>query len=164
MLEPVSPQRNRLGIAGLVLSASGFVFTVMHEGYTSQAVIPVKGDVPTIGFGTTSGVKMGDKITPPLAVERALIDEEQDELGIHKCIHVPLTQGEYDSDVDGAYNAGVHAFCESSIAKKQNAGDYSGACQDYLAWRITVKGVENKGLLNRRLAEYNMCLGTQPKG
>jgi len=35
-------------------------------------VIPVKGDVPTIGFGTTTGVKLGDTTTPPKALARAL--------------------------------------------------------------------------------------------
>ena len=56
MIRP--PQRR--AVAALTLSAAALVGIVLHEGYTDRAVIPVKGDVPTIGFGTTSGVKIGD--------------------------------------------------------------------------------------------------------
>jgi len=54
----------RSAVAVLALSAATLVGIVRHEGYTDRAVIPVKGDVPTIGFGTTEGVKLGDKTTP----------------------------------------------------------------------------------------------------
>ena len=40
------------------------------EGFKDKAYIPVKGDVPTIGFGFTSGVKMGDTMTKEEAEER----------------------------------------------------------------------------------------------
>ena len=59
MIRP--PQRRT--VAALTLSAAALVGIVLHEGYTDRAVIPVKGDVPTIGFGTTSGVKIGDLAT-----------------------------------------------------------------------------------------------------
>ncbi|WP_297832981.1 hypothetical protein [Thermomonas sp.] len=55
-------------MAALTLSAAALVGIVLHEGYTDRAVIPVKGDVPTIGFGTTTDVKIGDTTTPPKAL------------------------------------------------------------------------------------------------
>jgi len=58
MIRP--PQRRT--VAALTLSAAALVGIVLHEGYTDRAVIPVKGDVPTIGFGTTTGVSWA---TPP---------------------------------------------------------------------------------------------------
>ena len=58
MIRP--PQRRT--VAALTLSAAALVGIVLHEGYTDRAVIPVKGDVPTIGFGTTTGVKLGDRL------------------------------------------------------------------------------------------------------
>ena len=69
--------RPRTALAALTLSAAALVGLVMQEGYTDRAVIPVKGDVPTIGFGTTGGVKMGDTITPPKALARALTDVQK---------------------------------------------------------------------------------------
>jgi lysozyme len=40
------------------------------EGFRDKAYIPTKGDVPTIGFGFTEGVKQGDTITREQAEER----------------------------------------------------------------------------------------------
>ena len=62
MIRP--PQRRT--VAALTLSAAALVGIVLHEGYTDHAVVPVKGDVPTIGFGTTAGVKIGDTTKPPM--------------------------------------------------------------------------------------------------
>ena len=65
MIRPPPSPTTRRTVAALTLSAAALVGIVLHEGYTDRAVIPVKGDVPTIGFGTTSGVKIGDTTTPP---------------------------------------------------------------------------------------------------
>ena len=37
-------------------------FIAEREGFIPEAKIPTKGDVPTIGYGRTEGVKLGDKI------------------------------------------------------------------------------------------------------
>lgn len=150
--------RKRSAIAGIVLSASALVAIVTHEGYSDQAVIPVPGDVPTIGFGTTGGVRMGDRITPPKALARALTDVQKFEGAIKQCVTVPLHQYEYDSFVDLAYNIGPTAFCGSSLVKKLNAGDYIGACEAILAWD-KFKGKPLRGLTIRRQAEYRQCTG-----
>ena len=73
--------RTRQIAAALTLSASALVGIALHEGYRDTAYIPVPGDVPTIGFGTTEGVKMGDHITPPKALTRALTDVQKFEGG-----------------------------------------------------------------------------------
>ena len=80
----------RRTLAGLALSASALVGILMHEGYSDKAYAPVKGDVPTIGFGTTGGVKMGDTIKPPQAVARALGDVhryDRRRLGLHRAAY-----------------------------------------------------------------------------
>ncbi|MGL4639742.1 MAG: glycoside hydrolase family protein, partial [Shewanella sp.] len=77
---------SRIKISLLTLSAAAFVGLLAHEGYREQAYIPVPGDVPTIGFGTTVGVKMGDKITPPSAIARALQDANKFEGALKQCV------------------------------------------------------------------------------
>ena len=151
--------RQRLAVAALSLSAVGFVGIVLHEGYSDTAIIPVPGDVPTIGFGTTEGVKPGDRITPPKAVERALRDVGQAESAIQRCVKVPLSQGEYDSATSLAYNIGAGAFCKSTVVKRFNSLDYRGACDAFLMW-VKVKGRVVQGLVNRRERERRLCLGT----
>ena len=157
----------RRSLMALSLSAAALVGIVLHEGYSDRAIIPVPGDVPTIGFGTTAGVKLGDTITPPQALARALVDVQQFEGAIKTCVTVPLTQNEYDAYVSFAYNVGSRAFCQSTLVKKLNLGDFKGACDELLRWRY-FQGKdcalpENRrlcgGLVKRREAEYRKCLG-----
>lgn len=157
----------RLSIAALVLSAAGFVGIALNEGYSDRAITPVPGDVPTIGFGTTEGVKLGDTTTPPKALARALQDVNKYEGAIKRCVTVPLHQYEYDSYVDLAYNVGPGAFCGSTLVKKLNAEDYPGACAEILRWRFyqgrDCSAPENKrlcgGLWTRRQQENARCKG-----
>jgi lysozyme len=150
----------RTGVAALALSAAGLVHIVMNEGYKETAYIPVPGDVPTIGFGTTEGVKLGDKITPQKALERSLSDMNKYEGAVTKCVKVPLYQREYDAYTSLTYNIGTGAFCGSTLVKKLNAGDYVGACEAILQWD-KFKGKPLAGLTKRRQAEYRMCIGPQ---
>lgn len=150
--------RRRSLVAGLALSASALVGIALNEGYSDHAITPVPGDVPTIGFGTTAGVKPGDKITPPMALARALTDVQKFEGALKKCVHVPLSQNEYDAYIDLAYNIGSGAFCASTLVKKLNAQDYAGACAEILNWD-KFKGKPLRGLTVRRQAEYRKCMG-----
>lgn len=118
------------------------------------------GDVPTIGFGTTGGVNLGDKITPPKALGRALTDVQKFEGAIKQCVTVPLHQHEYDAYVSLTYNIGAGAFCKSTLVKKLNAGDYSGACEQILVWD-KFKGKPLRGLTIRRQEEYKKCTGQE---
>lgn len=149
--------RRRAGIAGLAISASAFVAIVTHEGYRGEAYIPVPGDVPTIGFGTTEGVKIGDTITPPKAMARALSDMQKYEGAIKRCVKVPLYQHEYDAYVSLSYNIGPTAFCSSTLVKKLNVQDYAGACESILSWD-KFKGKPLRGLTIRRNEEYKRCI------
>jgi lysozyme len=153
--------RQRSAIAGIVLSASALVAIVTHEGYSDTAIIPVPGDVPTIGFGTTEGVKPGDRITPPKALARALTDVQKFEGAVKRCVTVPLHQYEYDAYISLSYNIGPTAFCNSTLVKRLNAGDYPGACQSILMWD-RFKGKPLRGLTIRRQVEYRQCMGESP--
>ncbi len=150
--------RQRSAIAGIVLSASALVGIAMHEGYSDRAYTPVPGDVPTIGFGTTAGVKPGDTITPPKALARALTDVQAFEGALKKCVTVPLHQYEYDAYVSLAYNIGPTAFCNSTLVKRLNGQAYTAACQQILVWD-KFKGKPLRGLTIRRQAEYKHCMG-----
>lgn len=162
--------QQRRTVAALALSAVALVSLVLHEGYTDRAVIPVPGDVPTIGFGTTGGVKLGDRTTPPKALQRALQDIQSFEGALKSCVKVPLHQHEYDALVSFSYNVGSGAFCRSTLVKKLNVSDYSGACAELLRWRF-FQGKDCAlpantrlcgGLVKRREAEHRLCMGEAP--
>jgi lysozyme len=148
----------RIVIAALSLSAVAFGGLVTYEGYSETPITPIPGDRLTIGFGTTEGVKPGDRITPPKAVIRALQDVAQYEGAVKRCVKVPLHQYEYDSFLSLAYNIGPTAFCGSTLVRVLNAGDYTEACRQILRWD-RAQGRQVRGLTLRRQAEYRTCTG-----
>jgi lysozyme len=160
-------------IAAMSVSAIMFVALLSEEGYTSRAIIPVEGDRPTNGFGSTFNVdgtpiKMGDVTTPVAALQRSMLHIQKDELNIKKCVTAPLNQVEYDLMVNFAYQYGVPTLCKSTIVKKANNGDYIGSCEGYLKYK-KVAGYDcstpgNKrcwGVWERSLERYNMCMEVQ---
>lgn len=149
----------RTAIAAFTLSASAFVGMTTFESWAPVATLPTKNDVPTYGFGSTGpDIKLGDKITPPKALARALSDISKFEGAIKQCVTVPLHQYEYDAYVSMTYNIGAKAFCDSTLVKKLNAGDYEGACTEIKRWNRQA-GKVLPGLTNRREAEYRQCMG-----
>lgn len=149
---------NRNPVIALVLSAAALVGIALSEGYSDQAIIPIKGDVPTVGFGSTEGVKMGDRTTPVKALARALQDIQKYEGAVKKCVKVPLYQYEYDAYISLSYNVGTGNFCKSTLVKKLNQEDYSAACKEILRWD-RAKGKVIPGLTARRQKEYQECIG-----
>jgi lysozyme len=147
---------SRKDIAAISLSASALVAIALHEGYKESAYLPLAGDVPTIGFGTTTGVKLGDKTSPEKALQAALRDIQKFEGALKQCVKVPLTQGEYDGYISLSYNIGSSSFCRSTLVKKLNQQDYQGACQEILRWD-KFKGQRLPGLTKRRQEEYLKC-------
>lgn len=148
---------NRVQAGSLVLSAAALVGLALSEGYTDRAVQPLPGDKWTYGFGTTEGVRPGDTITPPKALERKLRDVQAFEGAIKRCVQVPLSQGEYDAFVSLAYNIGPDAFCASTLVRLLNAGDYAAACRQILRWD-KFKGQAVRGLTLRRQREHETCI------
>lgn len=154
---------NRQGVAALVLSASALISIAVHEGYREEAYIPVAGDVPTIGFGSTTNldgtpVRLGQRTTSTEALKRLGKDVEKFETAIRTCAPVPMYQYEFDAYVSLTYNIGPNAFCKSTLAKKLIQYDYEGACKEILRWD-RFQGKPLKGLTIRRQEEYKTCIG-----
>lgn len=169
----------RVGIAGLALSAAAFVGILTREGYTDGAIIPTKGDVPTYGFGTTNGVKIGDRITPVKAAQRALKDAQTYEGAIKRCVTADLYPAEYDLYVKFGYNVGETNFCyardkagkiigPSTLVRRLNAGDYVGACNAILLYKYaagydcsTPGNTRCAGVWTDRKAAHAACMEAQ---
>jgi len=177
-----SSQKNggvRVAVAALSLSVAGFASWQAHEGYTDRAVIPTKGDVPTIGHGSTRyedgrKVKMGDTITRKRAAELARNLAAEDERKFAATLPgVTLTQGEYDVYINYVGQFGVGNWNRSSMRRNLLAGNYVKACESLKLYRFAagydcstrVNGKPNKrcwGVWTRQLARYNSCMAAQP--
>lgn len=149
----------RTKVAMLVVSGMSMIGIALHEGYIGHTYSDSVG-VPTIGFGTTVGVKPGQTIT----VERALVklgtNVTEKEKAMKVCLgDIPLYQHEWDAYVSLTYNIGTGGFCKSTLVKKLKLQDYPGACSEILKWN-KAGGKVNDGLVKRRRDEYRQCLGT----
>ena len=160
----------RVAVAALSLSAAGFVGLLTKEGWTERAVIPVKGDVPTVGPGLTkrpdgSPVQMGDTIKPLEGIQRSFSHIAQDESRLKQCVRVPLTQTEYDMLVDHAYQYGAARTCNSQIVRLTNQQKYAEACKAYLNWKYvagrdcSIRSNGCYGVWVRSQQRMQKCLG-----
>jgi lysozyme len=147
----------RIAAGAIAVSAASLVAIATYEGYRGNAYQDSVG-VPTIGFGETAGVKMGDKTTPERALVQLLASTEKHADAIRACITVPLYQHEFDAYVSLSYQIGAGAFCRSTLIKKLNKGDYTGACNELDKW-VYAGGKKLPGIVKRRQKEKEMCLG-----
>ena len=150
--------KSRTAVVSLALSASALVGIAVHEGYKGNAYLD-SVNVPTIGFGTTKGVKIGDTIDPVKALQRKIADVQNFEGALKQCVKVPLHQHEYDAYLSLAYNIGPTAFCNSTLVRRLNEQKYEEACKQILRWDMA-GGQRLAGLTKRRQAEYKQCLGS----
>lgn len=125
------------------------------EGMRTEAYRDVIG-IPTICYGYTHGVRMGDTATPREC--RSLLTQEVLSVyeNVRECVDVRLTEGQRAAVVSLAYNAGATAVCKSTFVRKLNARDPS-ACDELRRW-VYAGGKFHQGLANRREAERKVCL------
>lgn len=147
----------RLGIGVLAVSATALVSIAVNEGYRGEAYKDAVG-VPTVGYGETRGVTMKSRTTPDRALVQLLSSANRHADDIRQCIKVPLYQHEFDAYVSLAYNIGTKNFCNSTLIRRLNAGDYTGACSEIKRWN-KAGGKVLPGLTKRRKKEYRMCMG-----
>ena len=169
-----------LGLSATLAVTGGYLIGPL-EGVSNQAYKDIVG-VPTICFGETKGVEMGDYKTTEqcesdLAKELAVYNRD-----MKKHVKVELLPYEEIAYTSFVWNLGETNFKNSTLLKKLNAGDRQGACEQLLSWnKVTVlpAGVPVyrvrgetctvrkdgkysctvKGLTNRRKFEYEVCMG-----
>lgn len=136
------------------ISRNGIDLIKKFEGCRLTAYKCPSG-VYTIGYGHTSGVKKGQRITQKEAEAYLREDVKKFENGVNKCVSVPLNQNQFDALISFTYNCGLTAFKNSTLRKKLNARDYEGAGKELLRWN-KAGGVVLEGLKRRRKAEKDL--------
>jgi lysozyme len=132
-----------------------------YEGYWPVAKVDTigTGQPCTGGYGSTEGVKCGDRHTEKEWSEKLETHIKDDyDTKIGQCIHVELPDGVRAAALSAAYNAGSAAVCRSPMVAKWNAGDIRGGCEALKGWYIRAQGRVVQGLINRRAKERAMCL------
>lgn len=120
--------------------------------------MPTPDDVPTIGWGATKGVKMGDIIDFKTAQAWFERDLRTFEACVDEAIEIDITQDQFDACVSLAYNIGCKAFNGSTLVKLINGGaNKEVSSLQFLRWNRQA-GKELKGLTARRNAERELFL------
>ena len=127
------------------------------EGLRLEAYLPTTNDVPTIGYGHTKSVKMGQCITINQAEQFLLEDVAWASDAVNRLVKVNLTQNQFDALVSFVFNVGATAFSKSTLLRLLNAGDYKGAADQFIRWNKQA-GKELKGLTKRRQEERALFL------
>ena len=118
---------------------------------------PDSGGIPTIAWGHTKGVKLGDTCTLEQAEEWFQEDTLAAVHGVDAALTTNVSQSQFDAMVSFTFNVGVGAEAHSTMAKLVNARNFAGAAAEFPKWSH-VDGVPNAGLLRRREAEQALFL------
>lgn len=156
-------------MAKFSLSEAGLNLIKSFEGCKLTAYRDVKG-VPTIGYGHTFDVKMGQVITQAQADEFLKSDVKHFENGVNVLLEelgVKVTQNQFDALVSLAFNIGLRALAKSTLAKhlytmsQDDQESIYKVADQFLRWKFS-GGKEYAGLLNRRKKERLYFLGVKP--
>jgi lysozyme len=155
-----SPQRDTTsrengGLAAVL--AAAIIFVGAQEGLRTDAYRDSVG-VPTICYGETLGVKLGQHKT--VSECKAMFGPRLEEFwhGMHdprkdgKYIKVPVSVKTDVALLSFSYNVGLGGFRRSKTLALLNQGKYTEACNALMGW---VKPPEVK---NRRAREKALCL------
>jgi lysozyme len=144
------------------VGAAAIALVAAWEGLRTKAYFDAI-KIPTVCFGETRGVKMGDQYTVQQCKDMLGTRLVEFEMGMRKCLKNPdaIPDGPYVAALSLSYNIGTGAFCRSSIRKFLDAGQIRQACD---AFRLYTKagGMRLQGLVNRREAERAICLKGLP--
>lgn len=138
----------------MTTSKQGLALIAAHEGLKLKAYLCPAG-VPTIGYGHTKGVRMGDTITPDQAdkfLREDLVDAE-------KAVNaqgLKINQNQYDALVSFTFNVGVGNFGKSTLLKKVKANADDPAIRNEFARWNKGGGKVLPGLTRRRKEEADL--------
>jgi lysozyme len=127
-----------------------------HQGKFKSYVCPA--GVTTIGWGSTGPPHGPHKIgkdtiwTQEQCDEALLQDMEEFEKHVRRLVTVSLTPWQFDSLTSFCYNVGAGNLAKSTLLKKVNAKDFTGAAQEFHKWN-KANGKALAGLTRRRASE-----------
>jgi len=154
-------------IVGTLAAGVLYVSIPSDEGMVYVGYLDI-ARVPTKCAGDTGDVVVGKRYTREEcreSLDRQLIAHAKP---VMECVPQLKAKGrDYQraASVSLAYNIGVRAFCNSSVARHFRAGNWQAACDAFLLWdKARVNGVLRpvKGLTLRRERERRLCLTGGP--
>ena len=140
-----------------VTSQEGISLLKKFEGCKLEAYEDAVG-VPTIAYGRTKEVQMGDTCTQNQAEEWLEHELQEYEAYINQQVTVPLTQNEFDALVCWVYNLGPTNLAASTMLKVLNDNKKNEVPAQIKRWN-KAGGKVLQGLVRRREAEALLFQG-----
>jgi len=157
----MSRVRKSATVAALAVATLGGFEGLRQSAYPDPAT---KGYPWTVCYGETR-TEDGAPIRPGMRFSldqcKAMLVARADEFGnaLERCVpsakEMPAPR--YVAHLSLTYNIGTGAYCKSSAARLQNAGQTRAACDAFLKWN-RAGGIVMPGLTRRRQQERAMCL------
>jgi len=133
--------------AAVILVATPFI--AKWEGLETTAYRDIVG-VPTVCYGETRGVRMGDSYTKADCMKMLQVAVGEYYSKLEPCMtNKNMPVGVQASLLELSYNVGTSSVCKSTMMKLANAGRYKEACNELGKW-VKADGDVIKGLQNRR--------------
>ena len=129
-------------------------FLQMAEGKKNKAYLDSAG-IPTIGYGNTYGVQMGDKISDAEANQRLMRDIAVADENYNKLVTVDLNPNQQAAVKSLLFNIGGPQFANSKARAALNAGDFDAFQKEASEFRIA-DGKVLPGLESRRAKEMSL--------
>jgi len=134
------------------INEAGIELVKSFEQCRLVAYLPTPDDVPTLGWGHTQGVEMGDTCTQEMADQWLMEDLRRVENCIHQSVSADLTENEFAALCSFVYNVGCGAFLGSTLLRLINDGRIDEASFQFSRWSKQ-NGKVLAGLTRRRAAE-----------
>jgi lysozyme len=151
-------------------SANCFRLIEGSEGCELTAY-PCPSGIPTIGYGHTSGVRLGMTCTPAQASAWLCEDVHYAENLVQEHVKVALTQCQFDALVSIIFNVGpgakgvkdgiitLKSGVPSTLLRMLNLSIYAGAADEFPKWCHGAGNTLLEGLVTRRARERALFLG-----
>lgn len=134
------------------------------EGFENQAYIDTDG-TPVIGYGLSKiagkPVQIGDRISPERADAALKSHLQEIDRELAEIVKVNLNERQKSALASISFNVGVNGIRNSTLIRKINANDLTGAANEFLRWdKANMRGrlVQLPGLTRRRSAERQLFL------
>jgi len=152
-------RNNALAIGTGVLIGAGAILVPVLQGYEGLVLVaePDPVGIPTICYGHTEGVKLGDTMSKQECDYLLAVEVMEYMKAVDEMVTVDLPETRLAALSSFAYNVGPENLRKSTLLKLLNAGHTREACNELTRWSFA-KGKKLRGLVIRREDERKMCL------
>lgn len=150
-----------VGLASSLALAGSFLIAP-SEGLVTKTYLDPVNIITSCRGHTGPELKLGQTFTLDQCDKVFAEDLIKHDKQLMSVVKVPFKSDyQHAAMLSFVYNVGIGNFSSSTMLKKLNAGNYSGACLELTKW-IYAKGKKLNGLVTRRTKEYQFCMGEAP--